>query len=228
MRPLLGTWPAIQACALTGHRTSDPLVHSLAHNPLSHTNQGKKFIFDKPFHPLLIILQYLSGLLHLFWEVFPHPALVTGPFLCTWSILSALSSALILSGWEPSKKCGPNEEDTFCGVWEKKLLRYGQERLGLVLMGPQVCDAPNKPFDNFTQLLSLSWAFNLEIFKTTKSSRLHQTGAKGRKSLITWMKEETKISVSHLPKTNMNLEAYHQNIWEGRIQDVSSKWVNGT
>ena len=26
--PSLGTWPATQACALTGNRTSDPLVHS--------------------------------------------------------------------------------------------------------------------------------------------------------------------------------------------------------
>ena len=27
--PLLGTWPATQACALTGNRTGDSLVHSL-------------------------------------------------------------------------------------------------------------------------------------------------------------------------------------------------------
>ena len=26
MRPLLGTWPATQACALSGKQTSDPLV----------------------------------------------------------------------------------------------------------------------------------------------------------------------------------------------------------
>ena len=41
MCPLLGTWPATQACALTGNRTSDPLVRRLAFNPLSHTSQGK-------------------------------------------------------------------------------------------------------------------------------------------------------------------------------------------
>ena len=39
-RPLQGTWPTIQACALTGNWTSNPLVHRLALNPLSHTNQG--------------------------------------------------------------------------------------------------------------------------------------------------------------------------------------------
>ena len=39
--PLLGTWPAIQACALTGNGTSDPLFHRLALNPLSHTSQGQ-------------------------------------------------------------------------------------------------------------------------------------------------------------------------------------------
>ena len=43
MRPLLGTWPTTQACALTGNRTSYPLVCSLALNPLSHTSQGPFF-----------------------------------------------------------------------------------------------------------------------------------------------------------------------------------------
>ena len=44
-RPLLGIWPATQACALTGNPTDDPLVHRLVLNPLSHTSQGgmKKF-----------------------------------------------------------------------------------------------------------------------------------------------------------------------------------------
>ena len=42
--PLLGTWPATQACALTGTLTSDPLVHRLVFNPLSHTSQGRKKI----------------------------------------------------------------------------------------------------------------------------------------------------------------------------------------
>ena len=39
-RPLLGTWPTTQACALTGNRTGHPLVHRLVLNPLSHTSQG--------------------------------------------------------------------------------------------------------------------------------------------------------------------------------------------
>ena len=38
--PLLETWPTTQACALTGNRTSDPMVHRPALNPLSHTSQG--------------------------------------------------------------------------------------------------------------------------------------------------------------------------------------------
>ena len=37
MHSLLGTWPATQACALIGNRTSDPLVPRLVLNPLSHT-----------------------------------------------------------------------------------------------------------------------------------------------------------------------------------------------
>ena len=38
--PLLGTWPATQACALTGKQAGDPLVHKPVLNPLSHTSQG--------------------------------------------------------------------------------------------------------------------------------------------------------------------------------------------
>ena len=38
--PLLGAWPATQACALAGNRTSNPLVCRLALNPVSHTSQG--------------------------------------------------------------------------------------------------------------------------------------------------------------------------------------------
>ena len=38
--PLLGAWPATQACALTGNQTSDLSVHRPALNPLSHTSQG--------------------------------------------------------------------------------------------------------------------------------------------------------------------------------------------
>ena len=38
----LGTWPATQACALTGNRTGNLLVCSLALNLLSHTSHGNK------------------------------------------------------------------------------------------------------------------------------------------------------------------------------------------
>ena len=40
-RPLLGTWPATQACVLTGNRTSDPLVCRPALSPLGHISQGE-------------------------------------------------------------------------------------------------------------------------------------------------------------------------------------------
>ena len=46
-RPQLGTWPATQACALTGNQTSGPLVRRPALNPLSHTSQGTNKIFKK-------------------------------------------------------------------------------------------------------------------------------------------------------------------------------------
>ena len=39
-RPVLGTWPATQACALTGNRTNNLSVCRSLLNPLSHTSQG--------------------------------------------------------------------------------------------------------------------------------------------------------------------------------------------
>ena len=39
MGPLMGTWPATQACAVTRNRTRDPWVRRPALNPLSHTNR---------------------------------------------------------------------------------------------------------------------------------------------------------------------------------------------
>ena len=36
-----GTWPATQACALTGKRSGDPLVRRLVLSPLSHTSPGE-------------------------------------------------------------------------------------------------------------------------------------------------------------------------------------------
>ena len=43
--PPLGTWPATQACALTGNQSSDSLLRRLVLNPLSHTSQGFKSYF---------------------------------------------------------------------------------------------------------------------------------------------------------------------------------------
>ena len=40
--PQLGTWPAAQACALTGNQTGDLLVHRPVLNPLSRTRQGSR------------------------------------------------------------------------------------------------------------------------------------------------------------------------------------------
>ena len=38
--PKWGTWPATEACALTGNQTHNPLVYRPVLNPLSYTNQG--------------------------------------------------------------------------------------------------------------------------------------------------------------------------------------------
>ena len=52
---LPGTRPATQARTLTGNWASDPLVHRLVLNPLSHTIQGKKKI------PFLKIVKYFRA-----------------------------------------------------------------------------------------------------------------------------------------------------------------------
>ena len=44
VHPLLGTWPATQACALTGNRTGNALVCRPVLNPLSPTSQGQIFL----------------------------------------------------------------------------------------------------------------------------------------------------------------------------------------
>ena len=53
----LGTWPTTQACALTGSQTSDLSVCRLAHNPLSHTNQGYSSSLGARHPGSLIILR---------------------------------------------------------------------------------------------------------------------------------------------------------------------------
>ena len=66
----LGTWPTTQACALTGNRTSEPLVRRPALSPLSHTSQGLTLLFkvssDNHFALIpLIISWFLNWLLSL-------------------------------------------------------------------------------------------------------------------------------------------------------------------
>ena len=55
-------WPATQACALTGNRICDPLVHRPALNPLSHTSQGSLLAFKIFSLPLKLqhdVLKYV-------------------------------------------------------------------------------------------------------------------------------------------------------------------------
>ena len=54
-RPKLGTWPATQACALTGNRTGNTSVHRLGLNSLSHTSQGSHqlLFLNSSFNQLL-------------------------------------------------------------------------------------------------------------------------------------------------------------------------------
>ena len=88
--PTAGTCPPTQACALTENWTSNPLVHSPALSPLSHTSQGYviwllsysvlsisfhhiKIIFKDAFYPIIWIycIIYLINILLLDADFFP-------------------------------------------------------------------------------------------------------------------------------------------------------------
>ena len=60
--PQLGTWPTIQACALTGNRIDDLLVHRPALNPLSHISQGSTISFfnQKKFNEKILLNMKMS------------------------------------------------------------------------------------------------------------------------------------------------------------------------
>ena len=65
VHPLPGTWPETQACALTGNRTSDPLIRRLALNPLSHPSRGCKPTFAPAYivsHSVGFLFTFLMAL----------------------------------------------------------------------------------------------------------------------------------------------------------------------
>ena len=77
--PLLRTWPATQACALTGNRTSDPLVRRPVLNPLSHTSQGcNVYILKSLIDSLCLSLSRISNLMLCgLWRITTYPNLVS-------------------------------------------------------------------------------------------------------------------------------------------------------
>ena len=75
MRPLLGTWPATQACALIGNWTCNPLVLRLVLNPLNQTSQGS--LVDSCLYPD--------------WGLNPQP----------WSIRLMLQPTELTRAWFP-------------------------------------------------------------------------------------------------------------------------------
>ena len=84
--PQLGTWPATQACALTGNRTSDLSVCRLALNPLSHTSQG------------WIVQFFIGALESAISQVVVQPALPCSKFFFMYPLQSpvaTLNSAVV-------------------------------------------------------------------------------------------------------------------------------------
>ena len=54
IRPLLGTWPVTQACALSGNQTGNPLVHRPTLSPLSHTSQVSVCFSCSLYHAIFL------------------------------------------------------------------------------------------------------------------------------------------------------------------------------
>ena len=75
MWPPLRTWPTAQACALTGNRTGDPLLHRPALNPLSYTPaRAMIFIIENVKHVARYHLQQLliHGRMFHIYPCLPH------------------------------------------------------------------------------------------------------------------------------------------------------------
>ena len=71
-RPQPGTWPATQACALTGNRTSNPLVRRPALNLISHTSKGRYNLFYKILCDLSTNYFILTYLIFTILSLFPQ------------------------------------------------------------------------------------------------------------------------------------------------------------
>ena len=97
--PQLWTWPATQACALTGNRTNDPLVCRPALNPLSHMSQGYFTSLNLSFpicEMVIKIITYVGDIFNC------HPIVVTASFLVPW-VFSQKSMCLKLGGRNPDE-----------------------------------------------------------------------------------------------------------------------------
>ena len=72
-RPLLGIWPATQACALSGNQTGDLLVHRPVLNPQNHTSQGNNL---NKYHIFVNLqaLKWLSFILGHWICLGPYPS----------------------------------------------------------------------------------------------------------------------------------------------------------
>ena len=87
VRPLLETWPATQACALTWGRTGNPLLRRPVLNPLSHTSQGSFCFSDRVFYTTLSSKSLIQFFASSDWLLIPFNV-----FICDWFFLWFLCS----------------------------------------------------------------------------------------------------------------------------------------
>ena len=97
-QPQLGTWPATQACAQTGNRTGDPLVHRPALNPLNYLSQGYFIVFDAIVNGIVFFISFSDVLLLVYrnvtniWTLILYPATL-------WNLLINSNSVLLFLGF---------------------------------------------------------------------------------------------------------------------------------
>ena len=103
--PQLGTWPATQACALTGNQNSNFSVCRPALNPLSHTSQGHWLIpvcaLPRDWTHNFVILERCSNQL----------SYLTGP---VWGFVRAIRFLTFSLRWSSIRK-GRKKKRIFTG-----------------------------------------------------------------------------------------------------------------
>ena len=112
--PPLRTWPATQACVLSGNRTGHPLVRRPAFHPLSHTSQGQVHYLNhmQNYHSLREALSDLSSIQFIVYHSHVLHVMQLGQLIA--SNLGNTSLHEHGQGHRPGFRMQPGYSDHFC------------------------------------------------------------------------------------------------------------------